>query len=646
MKKPAIIFCLWCAAIASAFAQHQLKSPNGKIEVNIDLSEGIRFSVALNEQLFIENAMVDLHFNGEALGGGAKFKKATTRTENSNVSPVVALKEQVIENHYNQLTLSFANKFSVEFRAFDNGVAYRFVTAVKGEVEVNETANFGFADNFKIWSSPIDAYVSSYEVNYEQGKIADFKPGKNSYLPLLIEHPRGYKMLLTEADIFDYPHMFLKKDEGNRLEATFPPFPLETEFIGDRQSKVTKGAGYIARTDGNRSFPWRLMVITESDAGLVESNLVYLLARDCEIEETGWISPGRVSWEWWNASNLYGVDFEAGLNTDTYKYYVDFASENGLEYILLDEGWSLSTMDITRPNPALDLFEIIRYGKEKNVRIILWASWRAIENQFFVLEKYKEWGVAGIKVDFMDRSDQWMVNFYEKIAREAALNNLLVDFHGAFKPNGLHRAFPNVVSYEGAQGLEYCKWSKTVTPEHNLTLPFIRMVCGPMDYTPGAMRNFHTGEFQPNFSRPGSQGTRCHQLALFVVYESGIQMLADSPSNYEREQESTEFLAGVPNTWDELKVLEARVGEYLVVARRKGSTWFIGALNNHTEREFSIDLSFLSDGEKSAVIMQDGVNAGNFAEDYSRIETKVSNQSKLKIRLARDGGFAARISSL
>ncbi len=646
MKKPAIIFCLLCAGIASALAQHQLKSPNGKIEVNIDLSEGIRFSVALNKQLFIENARVDLHFNGEALGGGAKYKKATTRTENSNVSPVVSLKEQVIENHYNQLTLFFTNKFSVEFRAFDNGVAYRFVTAIKGEVEVNETADFEFADNFKMWSSPIDAYVSSYEVNYEQGKIADFAPGKNTYLPLLIEHTQGYKMLLTEADIFDYPHMFLKKAKGNMLEATFPPFPLETELIGDRGSKVTSEAGYIARTEGNRSFPWRLLMMTETDAGLVESNLVYLLARDSEIEETGWIKPGRVSWEWWNASNLYGVDFEAGLNTDTYKYYIDFASKNGLEYILLDEGWSLSTMDITKPNPVLDLFEIIRYGKEKNVRIILWASWRAIESQFFVLETYKEWGVAGIKVDFMDRSDQWMVNFYEKIAREAARNNLLVDFHGAFKPNGLHRAFPNVISYEGAQGLEYCKWSKSVTPEHNLTLPFIRMVCGPMDYTPGAMRNFHTEEFQPNFSRPGSQGTRCHQLALFVVFESGIQMLADSPSNYEREQESTEFLASVPNTWDELKVLEARVGEYLVVARRKGSTWFIGALNNQTEREFSIDLSFLSDGEKSAVIMQDGVNTDHFAEDYTRIETTVSNQTKLNLKLAKGGGYAARISSL
>ncbi|MFH0759522.1 MAG: glycoside hydrolase family 97 protein [Bacteroidota bacterium] len=644
MKNIIAILCLLCGGFESLGAQHQITSPDQKIAVNIDIRDGIQFSVALNGESFIQKAQVDLQFNGQALGTGAKLKKANMTEVHNTVIPVVALKESEIENHFNQLTLSFANKFDVEFRVFDNGVAYRFVTNMMGEVEVNETADFEFAGNFKAWATPIDDFVGSYENEYEKINIGDFDPGKNTYLPLLIEHARGYKMLLTEADVFDYPHMFLKKAGGNMLEATFPPYPLETEFIGDRASKVTKGAGYIAQTAGKRAFPWRLMVLAETDAMLVESNLVYLLARESEVEDTGWIRPGRVSWEWWNASNLHGVGFEAGLNTESYKYYVDFAAKNGLEYILLDEGWSVSTMDISQPNPTLDLFEIIRYAKEKNVRVILWASWRAIENQFFVLARYKEWGVAGIKVDFMDRADQWMVNFYEKIAREAALNHLFVDFHGAFKPNGLHRAFPNVVAYEGVRGLEYCKWSSTVTPEHNLTIPFTRMVCGPMDYTPGAMRNYHTEEFHPNFARPGSQGTRCHQLGLFVVFESGIQMMADSPSNYESEPECTAFIAGVPNTWDETRVLEAKVGEYIVVARRKGSDWYIGALNNNTEREFTIDLSFLPEGEKKAVIMQDGLNASRYAEDYIRFEKKVSNQSALNIKLAKGGGFAARIS--
>ena len=521
-------------------------------------------------------------------------------------------------------------------------MAYRFVTDRKGEVEVNETADFEFADNFTMWASPIEAYVGSYEVNYEKVKIANFTT-KNTYLPVLFKNGGSHKMLLTEADIFDYPHMFLKKGDGNSLEATFPPYPIETELINDRASKVTKGADYIAKTNGDRTFPWRLMILTERDAQLVESNLVYLLSRETELKNTEWIKPGRVSWDWWNASNLYGVDFEAGLNTDSYKYFIDFASKNGLEYIILDEGWSLSTLDISQPNKTLDLFELIRYGREKNVRLILWASWRAIESQFFVLSKYKEWGIAGIKVDFMDRADQWMVNFYERVAREAAANNLLVDFHGAFKPNGLHRALPNVIAYEGIQGLEFNKWAKTVTTEHNTTLPFIRMVCGPMDYTPGAMRNYQSSEYNPSHMRPGSQGTRCHQLAMFVIYESGIQMLADSPSNYEREKESTDFIASVPNTWDEIKVLEAKVGEYLLVARRKGNTWFVGGMNNDTEREFTISLPFLSPGERKAVIMQDGINANRFAEDYKRVETNVNNKSQIKVKMAKGGGFVMRI---
>lgn len=643
MKKLIIILFLVFANITYVNAQHQLKSPNGKIVVDVDITKGLHYSVTLNGEVFLKNASADLELNGSALTKNAKLKKATMTVQNNTVRPVIALKESTIKNQYHQLSLVFNSNFKVEFRAFDNGIAYRFITNRKGDVEVNEAASFEFAGNYKMWASPIDAYVGSFEVPYQQVKIADFSTTQNTFLPLLVEHAKGYKMLITEADLFDYPHMFLQKSNENTLKATFPPYPLETELVGDRKSKITKEAGYIAKTNGKRSFPWRLMVLTENDAQLVEANLVYLLSRENAIENTDWIAPGRVSWDWWNASNLYGVDFEAGFNTETYKYYIDFASNNGLEYIILDEGWSVSTSDISQPKPALDLFEIIRYGKEKDVKIILWASWRAIEDQFFVLSRYKEWGIAGIKVDFMDRADQWMVNFYERVAREGARNNLLVDFHGAFKPTGLHRTYPNVISYEGVMGLEYNKWSKSITPEHDVTLPFIRMVCGPMDYTPGAMRNFQSNEYTPISNRPGSQGTRAHQLALFVVYESGIQMLADSPSNYEREKESTDFLAKVPNTWDEIKVLEAKVGEYLVVARRKGNIWFIGALNNDTERTLTVDLSFLDNQNKKALIIQDGINANRFAEDYELLEIMVNGQSKMHIKLARGGGFVARM---
>lgn len=625
-------------------AQYKLSSPNGKIELNVGITNGIQYSVSINKEVFIKNANIDLVFNGQPFSNGLKLSNKAQTTVNEIVKPIVSYKESSIVNNYNQLQLNFKNNLSVEFRVFNDGVAYRFITRVKGDVEVNEKANVEFADNFKLWASPLKGYTCSFEIPYEQVKISDFSEGLNTYLPLLIEHSKEYKMLITEADITDYPHMFFSKGSGNSLTASFPPFPLETKYLNDRSSEITKGAAYIAKTNGTRSFPWRLMIITEKDAQLVQSNLVYLLSGDNKLVNTTWITPGRVSWEWWNASNLYDVDFKAGLNTESYKYYIDFASENKLEYILLDEGWSISTSDLTRPNPLLDLHEIIRYGNQKNVRVLLWATWIAVNNQMFMLDSLQKWGVAGIKIDFMDRADQWMVNFYETVAREASQRNLIVDFHGAFKPNGLHRVYPNVVAYESVHGMEVNKWAKTVTPSHNLSLPFIRMVCGPMDFTPGAMRNYASKEFTPNFTRPGSQGTRCHQLALSVIFETGIQMLCDSPSNYKKEKESTDFLASVPVTWDELKVLEASIGEYLLLARRKGNTWFIGALNNNDkDREFTIDLSFIGSGSKNAVIMQDGINASQFAEDYSRIQHAVNSDSKITVKMVAGGGFAARI---
>lgn len=645
MKKLLFLSIIIYGISISISAQHQLSSPDGKIIADINFENELQFSVVLNGETIIKNAAIDILLNDLSLVSNSKLKKATRVSNDENVKPVVSLKESMIRNNYNQLNLVLKNGLVVEFRAFNDGFAYRFVTKTDKEVEVNESASFEFSGNDKMWASPVNEYVCSYEVAYEKVNINDFRDTMNTYLPLLLEHQKGYKVLMTDADVFDYPHMFLKKGKENTLEATFPPFPLETELIGDRRSKVARGAGFIAKTNGERSFPWRLMIIAETDAQLVESNMVFLLSRENVLENTDWIKPGRVAWDWWNANNLYGVDFETGLNTSTYKYYIDFASIFGIEYVILDEGWSVSTTDISKPNPDLDLFELIRYGKEKNVRLILWASWRAIEDQFFVIETYKNWGIAGIKVDFMDRADQWMVNFYEKVAREAARNQLLVDFHGAFKPAGLHRAYPNVLAHEGVRGLENSKWSPSITPEHDLTLPFIRMVCGTMDYTPGAMRNYQSAEFKPNFTRPGSQGTRCHQIAMFVIYESGIQMLADSPSNYERETETTKFIAGIPNTWDELKVLEAKVGEYLVLARRKGDVWYIGAMNNDIERTINVNLSFLPAGDQKAVIMQDGINANRFAEDYELLETNVTNQSSMTIKMAKGGGFAARITN-
>ncbi len=626
-------------------AQHVLTSPDGKISAIIYTDNGITFSVRLHNEPIVSQARIDLIFNNESLSRQGKFVTDKRAEVNDTIIPAIPLKERKINNHYNQLILDFDNRLMLDFRAFNDGVAYRFITEKEGVFQINEKADFEFPDDFHLWYSPIEGFMDSYEPVFHHTKLTGFPSEINSFLPVLLKHPSGYNLLLTDVDVSDYPHMFLQRGGENIISALFPPYPLETELVGDRESKITKNADYIALSSGDRTFPWRLMIITQEDAQLAETNLVYTLAGENVLEDTSWIRPGRVAWDWWNAMNIYGVDFESGINTRTYKYYIDFAYQYGLEYIILDEGWSVSTMDISRPTAEIDLTELIAYGKARNVGVILWTTWRALNENIGILDLYNQWGISGIKVDFMDRADQWMVQFYEKVAREAARNKLVVSFHGSFKPEGLHRRYPNVLTYEGVLGLEHNKWSEDVTPQHNLTLPFIRMVTGPMDYTPGAMRNFHPEEFSVNFARPGSQGTRSHQVAQFIIFESGLQMLADSPSNYLREKETTHFIAQIPNTWDEIKVLEAKIGEYLIMARRKDDTWYIAGMNNQTARDFTIELSFLGPGYVKALIMQDGINAHRFAEDYQLTEENVSNQSQLNITMAPNGGFAAIIKN-
>lgn len=641
MKK-VFILTLLMYSIGYTYAQKKLTSPDGSLTLEVYTDGDIYFKIYQNGNALIDKGELDLSFNKKSLFRKNKLRKSIVTQHTDSYQPAVPFKYSSIKEKYNQLTLSF-NKLSVEFRAYNDGVSYRYITKHKGNVKIDEQLDITFSENYKMWTSPIVGYTSSYEVPYDIMKIDEFYSDKNTYLPLLLGNDEGSKILITEVDIKDYPNLFFKKGNEKQLQSTFPPYPEEVEKYEDRRSRITKSGDYIALTSGEREFPWRLMIITEKDADLVESTLTYTLASECKIDDTSWIKPGRVSWEWWNASNLYGVDFKAGFNTETYKYYIDFASKNGLEYIILDEGWSVSTLDLSQPNEELDLMELIQYGKENNVGIILWATWSTLDNQWFVLDKFKEWGAKGIKVDFMDRADQKIVNFYEKVAKLCAEKELLVDFHGAYKPVGLHREYPNVVSYEGVHGLENAKWASTVTPEQNLSLPFIRMVCGPMDYTPGAMRTYHTEEFSPNFDRPAGQGTRSHQIALFIAYESGIQMLCDSPTNYEREKETTSFISKVPVTWDETKVIEAKLGEYLVIARRKENKWFIGGMSDNKGHEFSVKLDFISEGNHNIEIMQDGINADHFAEDYEHIEKTIKNNDILTIKMTKGGGFAAII---
>jgi alpha-glucosidase len=427
------------------------------------------------------------------------------------------------------------------------------------------------------------------------------------------------------------------------LVGLFPQAALEEKAANDRNVFVTKRADYLARTTGRRSLPWRVMMIADEDRQLLLNQMVYNLAAPSRLTDVSWIKPGKVQWDWFNNLNLRGVSFRAGVNNDTYKYFIDFAAKNGIPYIVLDEGW-YKLGDLLTQAPGIDVPALVQYGAPKNVGIILWATWSTLDAQMKpALDQFQQWGVKGIKVDFMQRDDQKVVNYYYRIAREAAARHLLVDYHGAHKPAGLNRTWPNVLTFEGVHGAENNKWTTDVTPEHNVTLPFTRMLAGPMDYTPGAMLNAQTRDFRPVFDRPMAQGTRAHTLAMYVVFESPLQMLADSPSEYEREPESMEFLRAVPTTWDETRALAGEAGSHVLLARRRGAEWFVGAMTNGTARTLTLDLSFLGAGSFTMDAWVDGINADRNGMDYRKESRPVTAADKVELKLAPGGGFAARI---
>lgn len=464
------------------------------------------------------------------------------------------------------------------------------------------------------------------------------------FLPAMVELKDGKKAVITESDLEDFPGLLLRNETGetgfSAIHAAYP----KTEIQGGHnnlQYVVTEREKYIAKVQGKRNFPWRCIVISENDAELADSDMVYKLASPCRVSDVSWIQPGKVAWDWWNAWNIYNVDFKAGINNDTYKYYIDFASKYGIEYVILDEGWAVNLQaDLMQVVPEIDLQELVNYGKERNVGIVLWAGYAAIDKDMEnVCKYYSEMGVKGFKVDFMDRDDQKVVDFYYRMAETAAKYHLFIDFHGAYKPTGLSRTYPNVLNYEGVFGLEQAKWDNDddlVTYE--VTIPFIRMVAGQFDFTQGAMNNANKNNFRAIYTEPMSQGTRCRQLAEYVIFESPFNMLCDSPTNYLKENECTQFIANVPTTWDETVVLDGKVGKYIVVARKKDFRWYIGAITNWEERDLVIDLKPLNGGAKSGHIYRDGPNANNVAKDYVS-ETAQVMGNKVKVHLAKGGGM-------
>lgn len=544
------------------------------------------------------------------------------------------------------LRLDFRGGWAVEFRAYDDGMAYRFVTALGHDIEVlSEKVAIRFPDDYTAVVQQPGGFKTAYEEPYSLIETNGWKPGDPmSVLPVLIDTRQGYKLLLSESALSDYPCMFLEGDGANGMKGTFPKVPLAYEESGDRSMRILQEADYIARTKGTRAFPWRYFVIAKDDGQLIENTMTARLAEQQAIADASWIEPGQVSWEFWNAASPYGpdVDFVAGFNTATYKYYIDFAAEYGIPYIIMDEGWARSTRDPYTPNPAVDVHELIRYGREKGVGIILWMTWLVVENHFEMFEELSKWGVKGVKIDFMDRSDQWMVNYYERVAAEAARHKMVVAFHGSFKPAGLEYKYPNVLAYEGVRGMENMGGC---TPANSVWFPFIRNAVGPMDYTPGAMLSMQPESYCGNRPNAASIGTRAYQMALFVLFETGLQMLADNPTLYYRNDECTRFISRVPVTWDETRALKAVAGKFAVVAKRKGDKWYVGAINGSNEGiELEIPLDFLTPGKNYTMTgFEDGINAFRQAMDYRKTQRRVDSTGKATLKIARNGGWAAVI---
>ena len=642
MKKTLLFISLLLVSILGHSQDFKVTSPQGDLELLVTVGDNITYTVLKNGKPVLKDNKLALHLSKDILGEKPKVKRSEKIKENSEIQPAVPLKFSVIENSYEGIRIDFRGNYSVEFRVFNEGVAYRFITALKGDVEVvSEDFNVNLAEEFTAHLQQTPYFKTSYEYPYSHVKTSDFKAGsQKSTLPVLLENTE-FKILISESDVTDYPAMFLNTEKPNVLTGEFPLNPLEFGDDGDRSVKIIKEATYIANTSGKRSFPWRYFLITTKDGDLLTNTLTTKLAQPNVLKNLNWLKPGQVSWEWWNGASPYHVDFKAGFNEDTYKYFIDFASEFDIPYIIMDEGWAKSTTDPYTPNPNIDLFSLIEYGKKRDVKIVLWLTWLTVEKNFELFEKFKDWGIAGVKIDFMDRSDQWMVNFYERVAKEAAKHELFVDFHGAFKPAGLEIKYPNVLSYEGVLGLEQME---RANPDNNTYLPFIRNSVGAMDFTPGAMLNMQPELYYSRRPNSAGMGTRVNQMAMFVVFESGLQMLADSPTNYYKEEECTRYITDVPTTWDETVVLDAKIGDYVLIAKRKGDTWYTAAITNGKERErdFKVSLDFLQKGKSYEMTsFEDGVNAGSQAMDYKKNTANVTSVDELTIKMVRNGGWAA-----
>jgi len=631
-----------------------LHSPDNAIEVTVHTGDRIYYEVRMKGVAITAGNYLSMTLgDGSVLGRNSALKNSVTHRVHNDVKPLYGM-AAVYSDYYNELELRFTSHFSILFRAYNNGVAYRFVTALPGRIKVKEEeVSYAFDQDVQASMMRVGNFVSSYEEHYVDDRISFLDSGKFAGLPLLAES-KGIKVAVTESDLLDYAGLYLTYDGQHGLKGVLPKFVTKDSTAGNEKIPIER-ADYIAETTGTRSFPWRLMIIAGEDKDLLYNNLVWLLASENKIGDVSWIKPGKASWDWWCALNLTGVGFKTGVNTETYKYFIDFAAENKLEYIILDAGWSdeydlLKIKDGTTNSNAdgkLDMPFLFDYAKKKNVGIILWCDWHVLDRQMnAAFDEFEKWGVKGVKVDFMDRDDQTVINFYERTSKEAAKRKMIVDFHGACKPAGLERSYPNVLNREAVQGLEYNKFSNRCTPEHAAHIPFIRMLAGAMDYTPGGLTNVNEKDFRIINNRPMTQGTRCQQLAIFTMFYSPLEMLSDAPTAYKKEPLILKYISEVPTVWDETIPLQGKVGDYAVIARRKGREWFVSGITDWTEKTVNVKLDFLTESIYSAELFTDGINANRVGDDYEHAVLQINRSETRTLTMARGGGFAIRLTPL
>ncbi|HLO59662.1 MAG TPA: glycoside hydrolase family 97 protein [Bacteroidales bacterium] len=644
-----VCFLLIAGVYAQKGGKYQLKSPDGTIVLSIQTGDKLQWSVTDKGKSIITPSPISITLGtGEVLGERSKVVSATNEEINFTFNPVHYRKAQVTD-HCNQLILKCRGNYGLIFRVYNDAVAYKFFTTIPGDVTIkNEEVNFNFAGDYKIFV-PFQRdcrdgknFNSSFENQYSEITFSRFPKDTLAFLPVLVDLGSNQKAEIFEVDLEDYPGMYVRTNPTNQgFEGVFAPYPLET-YVKGLNIIPSKSADYIAKRPGMLNLPWRAVFISEQDKDLLDIDIVQKLASESRLNDISWVKVGQVAWDWWNDLNISHVDFRAGMNTETYKYFIDFAAQYGISYILFDAGWNVPG-DLTKPIPEIDIQQVIDYGKQKGVGLIVWCSWQDV-----MAQKDKAFpffagiGVKGMKIDFFDRDDQLAVASTYEIAKQAAQNKLMVDYHGIYKPTGLQKTYPNVVGIEGVYGLENYKWANPNGPRYAVTLPFIRNQAGPMDYTPGAMRNASRENFRPVNSNPMAQGTRVQQMAMYIVFEVPLQMLSDNPTIYMREKECTEFITRIPTTFDQSVPLESKVAEYVAVARKKGNVWYAGAMTDWTPRELTIDCSFLGSGSYTAEIFSDGVNADRDATDYKKSVITVTSTDKLNVKLMNGGGWVAR----